>query len=142
MRSFFQFCLLVVLGVFIAVAPVIVSSFSPVAAQTAPDQSVQTQVQQALLDSMQPTDLGPPASAVKTADRIQIQGNYAVAHWTWGEDAGGWALLQNLSGTWSVVTRRSDAITPQMVASFGVPADIAQLLVNAYDPNWQNYPSP
>lgn len=139
----FQLCCLFFLGLLLTATPLLFDSWvSPAMSQTAPQMQSEQAVQEALLDSMKSVNGVPPGTALKIADQIQIQGDYAVAHWSWGEDAGGWALLQNQASNWVVLTRRSDAITPQAVSGFGVPADLAQTLVNAYDQQWQSYPSP
>ena len=56
--------------------------------------------------------------------RTTISGDFALAHWLWGE-AGGQALLRSRNGQWKVTNSGGGAMNVQSLQGLGVPPDVA-----------------
>jgi hypothetical protein len=60
--------------------------------------------------------------------RTSVEGNYAIATWTWGE-AGGQALLTKKQGRWQVLVSGGGAVDVATLKEKGVPEKIARILM-------------
>lgn len=68
--------------------------------------------------------------------RTIVEGNYALATWRWGE-GGGQAVLSKQNGRWSVLTFGGGAVNAATLQESGVPANIAQRLIERDQAAWQ-----
>ena len=60
--------------------------------------------------------------------RTSIEGNYAVATWTWGE-AGGQSILAKKQGRWQVLSAGGGAVDVTTLKEVGIPEKIARALM-------------
>lgn len=68
--------------------------------------------------------------------RTIVEGNYALATWRWGE-AGGQTVLVRREGRWTVLTSGGGAVDAATLQEAGVPAAIAQRLIERDQAAWQ-----
>lgn len=68
--------------------------------------------------------------------RTIVEGNYALATWRWGE-AGGQTVLAREEGRWTVLTSGGGAVDAATLQEAGVPAAIAQRLIERDQAAWQ-----
>jgi hypothetical protein len=60
--------------------------------------------------------------------RTSIEGNYAVATWTWGE-AGGQSILTKKQGRWQVLSSGGGAVNLATLKEVGIPEQTARVLM-------------
>jgi hypothetical protein len=63
-----------------------------------------------------------------TVYRTTIEGNYAIATWTWGE-AGGQTILAKKQGRWQVLGSGGGAVNVATLKTMGVPDKTARVLM-------------
>ncbi len=63
-----------------------------------------------------------------TIKRTSVEGNYAIATWTWGE-AGGQTILARKQGRWQVLIAGGGAVDFTTLKEKGVPEKIARILM-------------
>ncbi len=60
--------------------------------------------------------------------RTSVEGNYAIATWTWGE-AGGQAILMKKQGRWQVLSSGGGAVNVDTLKKVGIPEKTARILM-------------
>ena len=125
-------CLL--LGIAIALGGEMITPLMPLMAQPAPASAPKVkQTQPATVDASVAKATTQHFTARGTnkpfkVTRTTISGDFALAHWLWGE-AGGQALLRSRNGQWKVTNSGGGAMNVQTLQGLGVPPDVAiQLL--------------
>jgi len=104
-------------------APSIVAQALPNEQEISPEI---TAITEATLTHLQQGNSNLPQSP--TVRRTVIEGDYALATWSWGE-AGGQTVLSFADETWTVLTGGGGAIDVTGLEAVGVPAAIAEQLI-------------
>ena len=60
--------------------------------------------------------------------RTSVEGNYALATWTWGE-AGGQSILAKKQGRWQVLSSGGGAVDVTTLKEVGIPEQTARILM-------------
>lgn len=68
--------------------------------------------------------------------RTIVEGNYALATWSWGE-SGGQTVLAKKNRQWTVLTSGGGAVDVATLQEAGVPANVAQRLIERDQAAWQ-----
>lgn len=74
-------------------------------------------------------------SALPSITRTVIDGDYAIATWTWGE-AGGQSGLTFTEESWTVITSGGGAVDVATLEEAGVPTDVAERLIESDRAGW------
>ena len=74
-------------------------------------------------------------SALPSITRTVMDGDYAIATWTWGE-AGGQSVLTLTDERWTVITSGGGAVDVATLEEAGVPTDIAERLIESDRAGW------
>lgn len=102
----------------IANVPATLAQFQP--AQSAQISQANVRAQIAAIVVQQLTREGGTAQV--QVSRVTVVGDYALAHWTWGE-AGGQALLNRDQDGWGILQSGGGAMDVAMLRQLGVPTD-------------------